>query len=324
MPQIPLYQVDAFTDRVFGGNPAAVCPLPEFLPDATLQAIGNENNLSETAFLVPNGAERFHLRWFTPESEIDLCGHATLASAFVVFTHLRPDLQQVAFDTKSGELVVKRAEARLLSMDFPARPPEPGASDSRLRQALGGKAGAILVSRDYLVVYESEEEVRALKPDMPASSVARFGEAAGQQLERLTALLDAVLGLARADGPQTDVATTLRRVVAVCGASSSSRDAAIRLEEVGEIGSAITVVPGVAVRLALTAILLELAVGLEPAARMPEISCRLNSTADGSEVVITTTGRRASMPESIAEVVRIAGVRWTEGEGRISLIFPRA
>lgn len=168
MPQIPLYQVDAFTEHIFGGNPAAVCPLPEFLPDATLQAIGNENNLSETAFLVPNGGERFHLRWFTPESEIDLCGHATLASAFVVFKHLRPDLQQVAFDTKSGELVVKRAEGGRLSMDFPARRPEPGASDSRLRQALGGKAGAILVSRDYLVVYKSEEEVRALKPDMNA------------------------------------------------------------------------------------------------------------------------------------------------------------
>ena len=168
MPQIPLYQVDAFTSRVFGGNPAAVCPLAEFLPDATMQAIGNENNLSETAFLVPNGPDRYHLRWFTPENEIDLCGHATLASAFVVFTHLKPELTSVAFDTKSGELVVKRAEGGLLSMDFPSRPPEPGASDSRLRQALGGKAGAILVSRDYLVVYESEDEVRALKPDMNA------------------------------------------------------------------------------------------------------------------------------------------------------------
>jgi len=163
--QIPIYQVDAFTSRVFGGNPAAVCPLDQFLPDAVMQSIGNENNLSETAFIVPNG-ERFHLRWFTPEFEIDLCGHATLASAFVVFNHLRPDLQQVAFDTKSGELIVKREAGGLLSMDFPSRPPEPGASDSRLRQALGGKAGPILVSRDYMVVYRSEDEVRALKPNM--------------------------------------------------------------------------------------------------------------------------------------------------------------
>ena len=165
--QIPIYQVDAFTSRVFGGNPAAVCPLDQWLPDATMQSIGNENNLAETAFLVPNG-DRFHLRWFTPEFEIDLCGHATLASAFVIFQHLRPDLRQVAFDTKSGELVVKRLDGGLMSMDFPSRPPEPGASDSRLRQALGGKAGAILMSRDYLVVYESEEEVLALKPDMNA------------------------------------------------------------------------------------------------------------------------------------------------------------
>ena len=165
--QIPIYQVDAFTSRVFGGNPAAVCPLEQWLPDAIMQSIGNENNLAETAFLVPNG-DRFHLRWFTPEFEIDLCGHATLASAFVIFQHLRPDLRQVAFDTKSGELVVKRLDGGLMSMDFPSRPPEPGASDSRLRQALGGKAGAILMSRDYLVVYESEEEVLALKPDMNA------------------------------------------------------------------------------------------------------------------------------------------------------------
>ena len=166
--QIPLYQVDAFTSRVFGGNPAAVCPLERFLPDATMQSIGNENNLADTAFIVPNGDRRFHLRWFTPQVEMDLCGHATLASALVVFTHLQPELQEVAFDSKSGELVVKRGEHGLLSMDFPSRPPEPGASDSRLRQALGGKAGPILVSRDYLVVYQSEEEVRALKPDMNA------------------------------------------------------------------------------------------------------------------------------------------------------------
>lgn len=165
--KIPLYQVDAFTSRAFGGNPAAVCPLEEWLPDALMQSIGNENNLSETAFLVPNG-ERFGLRWFTPESEIDLCGHATLASAFIVFTHLRPELQQVAFDTKSGELIVKRDSAYpgRLSMDFPSRPPQPVSADPRLAQALGGNPRSILASRDYLVVYETEEEVRGLKPDM--------------------------------------------------------------------------------------------------------------------------------------------------------------
>lgn len=168
MHSIPLYQVDAFTSRVFGGNPAAVCPLEGgWLPDALMQSIGLENNLSETAFLVRSEKPgRFGLRWFTPELEIDLCGHATLASAYVVFKHLHPDWTEVAFDTRSGELIVKRGEGGLLSMDFPSRPPEPGASDSRLRQALGGKAGHILVSRDYLVEYETEDEVRALQPDM--------------------------------------------------------------------------------------------------------------------------------------------------------------
>ena len=166
--KIPIYQVDAFASRLFGGNPAAVCPIIEWLPDAVLQSIALENSLSETAFFVPAGAGRFDLRWFTPENEIDLCGHATLASAFVVFEHLDTERNAVTFQTKSGELVVQREGEGLLSMNFPSRPPEPGAVDSRLRQALGGKSGPILVSRDYLVVYETEEEVRALKPDFNA------------------------------------------------------------------------------------------------------------------------------------------------------------
>src|SRR5438128_1801252 len=140
---IPIYQVDAFTSRLFGGNPAAVCPLVNWLPAATMQSIALENNLAETAFFVREQPGRFHLRWFTPELEIDLCGHATLASAFVIFKHLHPELDEVAFDTLSGELVVKRASEGMLTMDFPSRPPEPGAVDSRLRQALGGKSGPI-------------------------------------------------------------------------------------------------------------------------------------------------------------------------------------
>jgi PhzF family phenazine biosynthesis protein len=162
---IPIYQVDAFTSRRFGGNPAAVCPLIEWLPDAVMQSIGLENNLSETAFFVPKGDGLFHLRWFTPGLEIDLCGHATLATAYVIFEHLHPELEVARFETRSGELVVTRVENGRLSMDFPSRPPEPGAVDSRLRQALGGHSGPLLVSRDYLVVYETEEEVRALQPN---------------------------------------------------------------------------------------------------------------------------------------------------------------
>src|SRR3977135_78947 len=100
--KIPLYQVDAFTGRLFGGNPAAVCPLEEFLDDHLLQSIAAENNLSETAFLVENGNGGYHLRWFTPACEVDLCGHATLASAYVLMNHLQPTRTEIRFQTKSG------------------------------------------------------------------------------------------------------------------------------------------------------------------------------------------------------------------------------
>lgn len=164
--ELPIYQVDAFTSRLFGGNPAAIVPLTQWLPDDLMQKIAAENNLAETAFIVAKG-DRYELRWFTPTLEIDLCGHATLASAYVVFRHLHPDWQEVAFDTvKAGELKVKRLADGLLSMDFPARPPEPGAVDSRLKAAVGGHPEQVMASRDYLVIYGSEDEVRALKPNM--------------------------------------------------------------------------------------------------------------------------------------------------------------
>src|SRR5215470_11837533 len=120
--QLTLYQVDAFTDRLFGGNPAAVCPLKSWLPDATMQAIAAENNLAETAFFVPDGTD-YVLRWFTPEVEVDLCGHATLASAFIVLNRLERGRSEVTFRTlKSGALTVSR-DGELLAMNFPARPP---------------------------------------------------------------------------------------------------------------------------------------------------------------------------------------------------------
>ena len=119
--QIPLYQVDAFSSKVFSGNPAAVCMLDAWIEDKQLQSIAAENNLSETAFLVKKG-EDFELRWFTPEIEVDLCGHATLASAFVVFNHLDYQGRQVRFHTRSGELNVRQSDD-LLAMDFPARKP---------------------------------------------------------------------------------------------------------------------------------------------------------------------------------------------------------
>ena len=164
--ELSIFQVDAFSSKVFGGNPAAVCPLENWLPDKTLQAIASENNLAETAYFVRTG-DRFHLRWFTPAVEMDLCGHATLASAFVLFEELSYQNNKIYFDTKSGELVVRKDDD-LLVMDFPSRPPKPFDIEPGLREAVGGKPVEILAARDCLLAYETEEEVLALQPDMSA------------------------------------------------------------------------------------------------------------------------------------------------------------
>lgn len=164
--RLPLYQVDAFADRLFVGNPAAVCPLARWLDEDLLQAIAAENNLSETAFLVPDG-ERFALRWFTPLVEVDLCGHATLAAAYVVFRFLRPKMDEVAFDTRSGELRVRRA-GDWLHMDFPAWPPAPCPAPEALLRGMSAPSSVLRAPQYYLARYESEAEVRALSPDMEA------------------------------------------------------------------------------------------------------------------------------------------------------------
>lgn len=171
--RIPLYQFDAFSSRVFSGNPAAVCPLEHWLPDETLQAIAAENNLSETAFFVPDG-ERFHLRWFTPKVEVDLCGHATLTTAYLIMHQLEPARAEVRFLTKSGELIVRRDGDRL-ALDFPSRPPTKCDVDPNLVKGLGAEPHEVLGARDYLVVYETEEQIRALHPDMRLlSQIDRF------------------------------------------------------------------------------------------------------------------------------------------------------
>ncbi len=171
--EIPIYQVDAFSRGVFSGNPAAVCPLEKWLPDETMQAIANENNLAETAFFVRDNG-RFQLRWFTPVCEVDLCGHATLGSAHVLFHQLKEPGDTVRFQTKSGELAVRRDGDRL-AMDFPSRPPEKVDPDAALIPALGGKPIEILAARDYLVRYASAEELMALTPDMEAlKKIDRF------------------------------------------------------------------------------------------------------------------------------------------------------
>lgn len=177
MPSVPLFQVDAFADRPFAGNPAAVMPLPDWPDDALLQAIAAENNLSETAFLVADtdtGADTdHHLRWFTPAIEVDLCGHATLAAAWVVMTHLRPDTIRVRFRTRSGPLTVTRDEATdgaALSMDFPARPARPAdAPPAGLTESLGAHPVEVLEAPEaVLAVFTTAEAVRALDPDMRA------------------------------------------------------------------------------------------------------------------------------------------------------------
>ncbi|WP_434386834.1 PhzF family phenazine biosynthesis protein [Melittangium boletus] len=164
--RLRLYQVDAFTSQVFGGNPAAVCPLDTWLPDDVLQAIALENNLSETAFVLRDEVRGWQIRWFTPLQEVDLCGHATLASAYILFTRLAPGLERAQFNSRSGPLVVTQGEDGWMEMDFPSRPPEPCAPPDGLAEALGATPRETWLSRDLLAVFDSEEEVRALTPDM--------------------------------------------------------------------------------------------------------------------------------------------------------------
>jgi PhzF family phenazine biosynthesis protein len=160
---LPYFHVDAFTSHVFSGNPAGVCPLEQWPDDATLQKIAAENNLSETAFFVRKKHE-FELRWFAPKTEVDLCGHATLASAFVIFNFLGFTSDVILFSTRSGPLAVKKKNG-LLEMDFPARPGTPVAAPDALIKGLGKNITEVYQSRDYLVVLNSEEEVRCMKPD---------------------------------------------------------------------------------------------------------------------------------------------------------------
>lgn len=162
--KLPMYQLDAFTSRLFGGNPAAVVVLDEWLPDSMLAAIAAENNLAETAFVIPR-PDVSPLRWFTPKVEIDLCGHATLATADVLFRYRFPQLIRLIFSTRSGELTVTR-DGTLLKMDFPARPGKPTDVTDALALALGARPREAYLARDVLTIFESESEIRSLRPDM--------------------------------------------------------------------------------------------------------------------------------------------------------------
>jgi PhzF family phenazine biosynthesis protein len=162
--KIPFYQVDAFTSKIFGGNPAAVCFLESWLSDDVLQNIAAENNLSETAFLVAKEKDKYFLRWFTPAVEVDLCGHATLASAYVVFSFVDGTTRTVEFETAGGLLSVSQKE-ELLSMNFPSRNPEPCEISPALCDALRAKPLEVLKSRDLLAVFENESVIKNMNPD---------------------------------------------------------------------------------------------------------------------------------------------------------------
>jgi len=162
--KLPIFQVDAFSNKIFSGNPAAVVPLEYWLEDDQMQQIAQENNLSETAFFVDRGSW-YQLRWFTPQNEVDLCGHATLASAYVIMNKIQPDLNEVKFGTHSGELHVTKNDD-MYSMDFPAHPPEKCDTPKDLLAGLDKQPKEVLASNYYLVVYENENEIKELHPYM--------------------------------------------------------------------------------------------------------------------------------------------------------------
>lgn len=172
MTRLPIYQVDAFANELFRGNPAAVMPLETWLPDSVLQALAQENNLSETAFLVPEpegGEADFHIRWLTPHAEVPLCGHATLASAWVLFNRLGWQGDQIRFHSRSGPLGVTWRKDGWLELDFPALPIRPVAVPELLRTALPQTRNLVLEVPDdtnYLVVLDDAESVRQARPDV--------------------------------------------------------------------------------------------------------------------------------------------------------------
>jgi PhzF family phenazine biosynthesis protein len=169
MKTIPIYQADAFTDHLFGGNPAAVCPLESWLPDETMQQVAMENNLAETAFFVPEG-DHFRIRWFTPETEVDLCGHATLATSHVLFALLGFPGEVITFESRSGPLRVTRT-AGMYQLDFPADEFHRVAPPKGLTEAMNMEPEECYRGRtDYMAVYGSEDLISSLDPGITALS----------------------------------------------------------------------------------------------------------------------------------------------------------
>ena len=199
MENIRIYQVDAFTDELFAGNPAAVCILQDWISDHLLQSIGAENNLPETAFIVARGKE-FEIRWFTPAVEVDLCGHATLASAYVLFNYLDYKGSEIVFNSpKSGKLIVRKQD-EFLYLDFPSDVLEECDLISRIRECIGIHPGKTLKGKtDYIAVLDSEKEVQGIHPDF--TQIAELG---GRGLI-VTAPGDSVDFVSRFFAPQTGI-----------------------------------------------------------------------------------------------------------------------
>ena len=163
--KIPIYQVDAFTSEVFKGNPAAVCPLSQWLSDEIMQKIAMENNLSETAFFIED-KDIFHIRWFTPKAELDLAGHPTLATAHVIMKENKNNLNKITFKTKINDILNVNFKNSLYLMDFPSRSPNPINEIDLITDALGKKPIKVLGHRDVVAIYKNEKDIRSIYPDM--------------------------------------------------------------------------------------------------------------------------------------------------------------
>lgn len=163
--KIPIYQIDAFTQRLFGGNPAAICYLPHWLDDETLLNIAIENNLAETGYLIKK-EDRYEIRWFMPYAEIDLCGHATLAAAYVIFNYLDPMINEVSFSSKSGILKAKKEMNGAITLDFPSRPPEPIDIPKEVFKAFKATPLKAYAGRDLIITLASENDVLTATPKL--------------------------------------------------------------------------------------------------------------------------------------------------------------
>lgn len=163
--KIPIYQVDAFTSELFKGNPAAICPLKSWLPDKMMQEIAKENNLSETAFFI-NQNNIFDIRWFTPVAELDLAGHPTLAAAHVIINELNFKLNKIIFKTKINDTLTVTYKNNLFIMNFPSRPPKLEGNLELVSEALGKKPKTLLYHRDAIAVFDNEEDIKSISPNM--------------------------------------------------------------------------------------------------------------------------------------------------------------